>query len=194
MGLRVVDSNGGWDYITQPLRVGNFPPEARLTAKPNPALTGQTVTLDASGSTDQGTITDYRWDLDGNGTYETDTGTNPKVSTSFATVGTHNVGVQVSDNSGLSATASTGVQVLEQGVSDYSDAVLGTPGLLDYYRLGESAGPTIHDAKGTASGTVAGGTFGARRRDPRAIPTRRWPSTGRATSGRFPSTSRRPAR
>jgi hypothetical protein len=160
VGLRVVDSNGGWDYTTQSLRVGNFPPEARLSAKPNPALTGQSVTLDASGSTDQGTIVDYKWDLDGNGTYETDTGTNPKVTTSFATVGTHTVGVQVSDSGGLSATASTGVQVLEQGVSDYSDAVLGTPGLLDYYRLGESAGPTIHDAKGSANGTVAGGTFG----------------------------------
>jgi PKD repeat protein len=160
VGLRVVDSNGGWDYSTQQLRVGNFPPEARLGVKPSPALTGQNVTLDASASTDQGTITDYKWDLDGNGTYETDTGTNPRVTTSFASVGTHSVGVQVTDNSALSATASTGVQVLEQGVSDYSDAVLGTPGLLDYYRLGESAGPTIHDAKGSANGTVGNATFG----------------------------------
>src|SRR4029077_16041220 len=117
-------------------------------------------TLDASASTDQGTITDYRWDLNGDGVYETDTGTNSKTTTSFSALGTHTVGVQVSDDSGLSATASTAVKVLEQGVSDYSDAVLNTPGVQAYYRLGESAGPTIHDGKGSANGTVSGGTFG----------------------------------
>jgi hypothetical protein len=160
VGLRVVDSNGGWDYIAQPLRIGNFPPEARVSASPTPALSGQTVTLDASSSTDQGTITDYRWDLNGDGTYATDTGTNPKVSTSFSALGTHTVGVQVRDENGLSATASTAVKVLEQGVSDYSDAVLNTPGVQAYYRLGESTGPTIHDLEGSANGTVSGGTFG----------------------------------
>jgi hypothetical protein len=161
VGLRVVDGNGGWDYTTQPLRIGNFPPEARLSATPSPALSSQTVTLDASKSTDQGSIVDYRWDLNGDGVYETDTGANPKVTTSFSSVGVHPVGVQVTDSGGLSATSSTGVQVLEQGLSDYSDAVLNTPGLVDYYRLDESAGPTIKDGKGTANGTVSGGTFGA---------------------------------
>ena len=34
------------------------------------------MAFNASGSTDvDGTITKYEWDLDGNGTYETDTGT-----------------------------------------------------------------------------------------------------------------------
>jgi PKD repeat protein len=160
IGLRVVDSNGGWDYITQPLRVGNFPPEARIGATPSPALTGQTVTLDASHSTDQGAITDYRWDLDGNGTYETDTGSKPTVTTSSNTIGAHAVGVQVTDEGGLTATANTSVEVLEEGISDYSDAVLGTPGLLDYYRLGESTGPTIKNLTGGANGSISGGTFG----------------------------------
>ena len=41
----------------------------------NPVATGQPVTFDASGSTDpDGTIVKYEWDLDGNGTYETNTG------------------------------------------------------------------------------------------------------------------------
>ncbi len=50
---------------------------AKLTANPSPALAGQTVTLSAAGSTDQGTITGYKWDLEGKGTYETSTGTTP---------------------------------------------------------------------------------------------------------------------
>ncbi len=50
-------------------------PRSRSTL---PAVTRQSVTFNASGSTDsQGTITDYRWDLNGSGKYETDTGTQP---------------------------------------------------------------------------------------------------------------------
>jgi PKD repeat protein len=160
VGLRVLDSNGGWDYTEQPLRVGEFPPEARLSATPNPALTGQTVTLSAAGSTDQATIKDYKWDLTGSGIYTTDTGTTPTLKTSFGAIGAHTVGVQVTDSRGLTSTATVSVTVLEQGVSDYADAVLNTPSLIHFYPLGEAAGPTIHDSKGTANGTVTGGTFG----------------------------------
>jgi len=160
VGLRVTDSGGGWEYVTEPVRVGEFPPEARLVATPSPAITGQSVTLSAAGSTDQGTIKDYRWDLTGRGEYTTDTGATPSLKTSFATVGAHTVGVQVTDERGLTATTTASVTVLEEGVSDYADAVLGTPGLLHYYPLGETAGPTIHDSKGTANGTITGGTFG----------------------------------
>jgi Concanavalin A-like lectin/glucanases superfamily len=38
--------------------------------------------------------------------------------------------------------------------------VLGTPGLIHYYRFGESAGPTIADSFGTSNGTITGGKFG----------------------------------
>jgi PKD repeat protein len=160
VGLRVTDSNGGWDYTTQTLRVGEFPPEARLSATPSPALTGQSVTLSAAASTDQGTITDYRWDLTGSGSYTTDTGSTPTLKTSFATFGAHTVGVRETDDHGLTSTTTATVTVLEEGVSDYADTVLGTPGILHYYALGESAGPTIHDGKGSANGTVSGGAFG----------------------------------
>jgi hypothetical protein len=160
VGLRVTDSNGGWDYTTAPLQVGNFAPVARLSSAPSTALTGQTVKLDASASSDQGTIVDYKWDVTGSGSYTTDTGATASLSTSFAAVGLHKVGVQVTDNSGLSSTTTASVTVLEQGVSDYPDAVLSTPGVTHFYPLGEPAGPTIHDAKGTANGTIAGGAFG----------------------------------
>jgi len=160
IGLRVTDSNGGWDYITKPLQVGNFAPAAKISASPSPALTGQTVTLKAAESTDQGTITDYKWDLDGSGAYATDTGATPTVSTSFQAVGVHTVGVQVTNDHGLSSKATVAVKVLEQGVSDYPDAIQRTPGLIDYYRLGEPSGPTIFDSKGSANGTISGGLFG----------------------------------
>ena len=52
------------------------PPTASFSVAPNPANTGQNVTFDATASSDpDGTIAKYEWDLDGNGSYETDTGT-----------------------------------------------------------------------------------------------------------------------
>ena len=65
---------------------------AALAASPNPASIGQKVTFDASASTDvSGPITDYKWDLNGSGKYETDTGSTPTVTTSFASTGAHTV-------------------------------------------------------------------------------------------------------
>ncbi len=160
VGLRVTDSDGAVGTTTQQISVGNFPPTAKVKATPTPALTGQTVTLDASESTDQGTITDYKWDLDNSGNFATDTGSTPTVTTSFQSVGSHTVGVQMTDSQGLTSTTTIKVLVLEQGVTYYEEAVQNTPGLIDYYKLGEPSGPTIADSKGSSNGTISGGTFG----------------------------------
>ena len=46
---------------------------------------GQPVTFDASGSSDpDGTIAKYEWDLDGDGSYETDTGSTPTATKTYA--------------------------------------------------------------------------------------------------------------
>ncbi len=160
VGLRVTDSDGATGTTTKQVVVGSFPPVAKVTVSPTPALSGQPVAIDASASTDQGTITDFKWDLDNSGNFATDTGSTPKVTTTFQTAGVHTVGVRLTDSQGLSTTTTVDITVLEQGVSDYEDAVLGTPGLTHYYKLGEPSGPTIADSKGTSNGTIAGGTFG----------------------------------
>jgi PKD repeat protein len=160
VGLRVTDSDKAIGTATKQISVGNFPPAAKVKVTPSPALSGQSVTVDAGESTDQGTITNYKWDLDDSGNFATDTGTTPSVTTSFQSVGSHTVGVRLTDSQGLTTTTTVNVLVLEQGVSDYEDQVLGTPGLIDYYKLGEHTGPTISDSKGSSNGTISGGTFG----------------------------------
>ena len=72
----------------------------RFTTTPNPRPPNQTVTFDASGSSDpDGSITKYEWDLDGNGTYETDTGTSPTVDHDATPPrATYNVGLRVTDS------------------------------------------------------------------------------------------------
>jgi YD repeat-containing protein len=79
----------------------NAVPNASFTLSPNPAQPGQSVFFNGLSSSDpDGTILKYEWDLDGNGTYETDTGSTPTVSHSYATAGTVTVGLRVTDDNG----------------------------------------------------------------------------------------------
>lgn len=70
-------------------------PVASLVISPRPALTGQTVTFDASSSTAAGGIDKYEWDLDGDGTFETDTGTVAQTTTTYSSAQTVNVKLRV---------------------------------------------------------------------------------------------------
>ncbi len=132
-------------------------PNASFSASPNPAQAGQLVNFDGSASTDlDGSIVKYEWDLDGNGTYEANTGATPTASTTFATAGSYEVKLRVTDNSGNSGQTTRAVTVEQSGAGSYSSRVLATAGLIDYWRLGESGGPTLADSKGTANATVTG--------------------------------------
>ncbi len=106
-------------------------------------------------------MSDYKWDLDGSGLFATDTGTTATLFHTFSTPGSHTIGLMVTSDAGITAVTTLKLQVLDQGVGDYSDTVLRTPGLLHYYSLGENSGSTIADSAGTAPGTISGGTFGA---------------------------------
>jgi hypothetical protein len=57
------------------------------------------VTFDASGSKDaDGSIVKHEWDLDGDGTYERDTGSNPVTQKAYDTADKVTVTVRVTDN------------------------------------------------------------------------------------------------
>jgi len=75
----------------------NQPPTAVFTTTPAQPKPGDTITLDASASSDpeMNLLAKYRWDLDGNGTYETTT-TTPSTTTTFQ-AGNHVVGLWVFD-------------------------------------------------------------------------------------------------
>ena len=80
-----------------------LPPTASITASPNPALVNESVNFDGSGSTGDGlgsSITTYEWDLDGDNTFETNTGNNPTVSRSYSAPGTITVSLRVTDDDG----------------------------------------------------------------------------------------------
>jgi YD repeat-containing protein len=161
IGLKVTDNLFAAQTTTRHISVGNRAPTAAFTATPNPAVVGQSVAFNGSTSSDpDGTIAKYEWDLDGNGTYETNTTTTATTTKTFAATGTVNVGLRVTDNGGKTATATVPVTVNSGGVSSYGDAVASTSGLADYWRMGETAGPTLADSAGSKLATVTGGTFG----------------------------------
>ena len=115
VGLRVTDNSGATETTTRSLVVQNQPPIASFTATPNPVNTGTTVSFNASASSDPGgSISKYEWDLDGNGTFETNTGTTKTTSRSYATPGEIVVGLRVTDNKGLQGTTTRTITVQNQ--------------------------------------------------------------------------------
>jgi plastocyanin len=90
--------------------VGNAAPSAAFKVTPLSAAAGTAVQFDASTSGDSdGRITHYRWDFDGDGAYETDTGATARYSKAFANATdaprTIKVGLLVTDDRGSSALA-----------------------------------------------------------------------------------------
>jgi hypothetical protein len=91
----------------------NNPPVATCIA-PSSVTVGQEVSLDASLSNDSdGTIVGYRWDFNGDGTYEVDWVTTPIITTTFSSSGSFVVTLEVIDNNDAVSTYSTTVSVTE---------------------------------------------------------------------------------
>lgn len=81
----------------------NVPPTARFIMSPRSAQAGEAVSFDGSISVDSdGSISQYEWDLDGNGSFETNSGASATVSRSYTSPGTVTVRLRVTDNAGAS--------------------------------------------------------------------------------------------
>ena len=70
--LRVTDNLGAKSTAILPVRIHRAPTALVVTAPPSPVV-NQPTTLDGSRSSDDGSIARYQWDLNGDGTFETDT-------------------------------------------------------------------------------------------------------------------------
>jgi len=111
VSLRVTDSQGHASVTTRAVTVTNQP-IASFIASPSPAQTGQTVMFDGSASSDpDGTVARYEWDLDGNGSFETDGGAAPTTSRSYSSPATLTVGLRVTDNLGVTSVTTRSLQV-----------------------------------------------------------------------------------
>jgi PKD repeat protein len=105
--LTVRDDLGQSTTINQVITVSSG-----LTATFTTSIVGTTVTFDASGSSSSvaSTISDYAWDFDNDGAYDTN-GSSALVSHDFGASGTYRVGLRVTDNNGVTATFSQSVTI-----------------------------------------------------------------------------------
>ncbi|MGH2978810.1 MAG: PKD domain-containing protein, partial [Solirubrobacterales bacterium] len=121
------------DLIRVPIEFSNQQPggpAASLAASTASPRTGESVTFDASGSRDaDGSIVKHEWDLDGDGTYERDTGSNPVTQRAYDAPGSVTATVRVSDDDGKATDDTRIVRV-----------------------TGSAPGPSAGDAPGAGSG------------------------------------------
>ncbi|MEA2494351.1 MAG: hypothetical protein QOJ29_2262 [Thermoleophilaceae bacterium] len=92
------------------------PPTAKFSIAPNPVLVGRSVTFDGSGSTDAShPISRYEWDLDGDGSFETDGGASPTTGRAYAAPQDVNIQLRVTGDTGLTSTVSQVLRVTAGG-------------------------------------------------------------------------------
>jgi subtilisin-like proprotein convertase family protein len=127
VAVRVTDTDGATDEATAVVTASNRPPVAALALGSSPAVTGRTTVLDASGSTDDGTIVKYLWDLDGDGTFEVDGGAAKTRSVVFSTNGPHVVNVRTVDDYGDTGDKQLTVDVTDPPVAGTIDATPAQP-------------------------------------------------------------------
>lgn len=94
--------------------IGNEAPNAALSLNPSSGTTPLSVTLSAAASTDDGSIVNHEWDFDGDGTFDATTSTEAEAIHLYETAGSLNPVVRVTDNFGLTDTASASL-TLTQG-------------------------------------------------------------------------------
>jgi PKD domain/K319L-like, PKD domain len=119
--VRVVDNANASATATQTLKIHRAP-VAKIGAAPQNVTVGQKATLSAAGSSDDNGIARYDWDLDGNGTYETPSGTSQTVQAPFSSVGAKTVGVRVTDIYNATSAATTTVTVHPAPVAAFNAA------------------------------------------------------------------------
>ncbi|WP_135851127.1 PKD domain-containing protein [Halorussus salinus] len=101
-------------------------PNAALSANPQTAQTGESVSFDASESSDgQTAIAEYRWDFDGDGEID-ETTASATTSHAYDTADSYDAAVTVVDEGGNTDTATTSVAV-ESGDSTAPSVTLDAP-------------------------------------------------------------------
>lgn len=115
--------------LNEPLTISaqaGTPPRAEFGFNPQQPGVGTSVTFDASAAeaADDQEIATYEWDFDGDGSFEVSTDS-PTTEHSFEETGTFRVSLRVTDDRGVSATATQTVDVVE--VSSRATRTISTP-------------------------------------------------------------------
>lgn len=113
--LTSTDGAGNSTTVTRTFSIVLDPhPVAQFGQTPATAFTNETVTFDASASHDSdidGTLTNFDWDLDGDGSFETSSGLSPHATKTFSAPYHFTIGLRVTNDSGNISTTSINADV-----------------------------------------------------------------------------------
>jgi plastocyanin len=97
------------------------PPWPSFTPSTTSITVGQSVTFNGAASkSPNGSITDYKWDLDNSGSFATDTGTTSTVTRVFSKPGTYKVLLKVTDSKGQQETTARTINVANTATAKIS--------------------------------------------------------------------------
>lgn len=120
--------SGGNIVVTERYKAPGTPfnllPVPNISISPEEPSVGETITLDGSNSADpDGTVAEYKWDLDGDGVYDDANG--PTVTTDFSSAGNPTVGLMVVDDEGGTNTTTRSISIASD---DSEDIIANAPG------------------------------------------------------------------
>jgi plastocyanin len=141
-------------YMVGRVKVGNdLHASPEFTFAPAAPKAGEAVTFTYAGTADpDGTIAQYQWDLDGNGSFETSTA-QPSISHTYANGATMTVGLRVLDDGHETSTTATHAVTVTGGTGGAGGGT--TPGGMG--GTGTGGGTST----GAGGGATGGGSSGA---------------------------------
>lgn len=113
--LTVTDNDGARDSLYKDITVepkANKPPTIdKLTANPTSGKAPLDVHFEVTASDDDGYISNYQWDLNGDGTRDREGSSKTKVDYTYQNPGTYDAKVKVTDDDGATASANKTITV-----------------------------------------------------------------------------------
>ena len=113
--LYVQSSTGKTATASITITVENNPPVATADVVPSNGEVPLTVQMYGLGQDSDGNIVLYEWDFDGDGTYDWSSSTTGSTTYTYDTPGTYQAVFRVTDNNGLSATATAPTTIVRAG-------------------------------------------------------------------------------
>lgn len=111
-------------YALSDSNTSNSPPTASFDYSPDSPETGQSLSLDASPSSDSdGSISTYEWDIDDDGTFEK---TGDAISWTFDSAGDKPITLRVTDSDGLTSTVTETISVSKGPFEQIKESHLAT--------------------------------------------------------------------
>ncbi|MEW6428277.1 MAG: PKD domain-containing protein [Thermodesulfobacteriota bacterium] len=112
--LTVTDNDGNADSDTAVIAVGNMP-QSLPTAYPTTGVAPLAVRFAANGMSPTGTIENFQWDFDGNGTFDWSTVISSVTTHTYAVPGIYTATQKVTDNQNRTDSKSITITVLQPG-------------------------------------------------------------------------------